>query len=379
MIPKKVIYCRLSGLPLAEVTALCSQGWPLLSSFSRILVHPIYSTPLDKLLVRLSSQLLALESREYKAESDTEKQELCLTESAIMHSLDAMWKPPHWEHWEALERFDKYQPTLPSFPIAVGCGARLLHLASWYHHLSSKRLPLPTFHPASATRNEHWENFSAYLDAAFSVKEEWDKGRDRLVTEEQQKRTADASKEIKSVNIYKRIDFNKVWNWIDAQITQSPKYPAGRRETLKTLFMRGDLDPENWVSDDIDDLAEAVFDLCDQGNEITHFIRQRLNHIRSSINSFYGSFTLLSPASLNSSKSGANEVGANALPADAPTQQETEFFESFDSRLANMTELPAAPKRQDFTSLGLFLKAQAQHNILTRRWALLQSKQPKPV
>jgi hypothetical protein len=373
MIPKKVIYCRLSGLPLAEVTALCSQGWPLLSSFSRILVHPIYSTPLDKLLIKLSSQLLALETRNYVAESEAEKQELCLTESAIMHSLDAMWKPPHWEHWEALERFDKYQPTLPSFPIAIGCGARLLHLASWYHHLSSKRLTLPTFHPASATKNDHWENFSAYLDALQSVKEEWEKGRDRVFTEDQKRKTAEATKEIKSSAIYKRIDLNKVWAWIEHQISQSPRYPVGRRETLKTLFMRGDLDPENWISDDIDDLAEAIFDLCDQGNEITHFIRQRLNHIRASINSFYGSFTLLSPASLNSS-SKPGDTGNLATPADEPTQQETEFFESFDSRLANMTELPAAPKRQDFASLGLFLKAQAQHNILSRRWGLLRSR-----
>lgn len=358
--PSKIIYCTRSGLPLAEVSTMCTHGWPLLSSFQSTLIHPIYAFPLEKLLLKLENSLRELERKEWKADSPAEQQELSLTMSAILYSIDSIWTP--------LSADRGYEPSLPSYPIAIGTGFRLLNHASWYWHLTSKRLALPIFRPTFAAGNTHWENFSAYLEACESVREEWEKGRKKYETEEERKRKLDAVKEIKAANIYKRIDFVKVWNWIDAQISQSPKYPAGRRETLKAIFLSGDMNPEEWIADDIDDLSEAVFDLCDQGNEITHFIRTRLNHIRDTINNFYGSFTLLSSIAAENNTEGA------ASPTETLTTQEQEFFESFDEKVMNLEELPPPPKRESFATLALFLKAQAQHNILARRFNLFRTR-----
>jgi hypothetical protein len=358
--PSKIIYCTRSGLPLAEINTICTHGWPFLSSFQSTLIHPIYSFPLEKLLLKLENSLRELEKKEWKADGPAEQQELSLTMSAILYSIDSIWTPLSSER--------SYAPSLPSYPIAIGTGARLLTHASWYWHLTSKRLALPIFRPNHADKNTHWENFSAYLEACESVREEWEKGRKKYETEEERKRKLDAVREVRAANIYKRIDFIKVWNWIDAQVSTSPKYPSGRRETFKALFLSGDMNPEEWIADDIDDLSEAVFDLCDQGNEITHFIRTRLNHIRDTINSFYGSFTLLS------SVASENNTEGTASPTETLTNQEQEFFESFDEKVMNLEALPPPPKRESFATLALFLKAQAQHNILSRRFNLLRAR-----
>jgi hypothetical protein len=166
---------------------------------------------------------------------------------------------------------------------------------------------------------------------------------------------------VKAEHIYKRIDFNKVWNWIDIQMSQSPSYPAGRRVTLKSLFMRGDVAPEDWTTDDVDDLVEAILLTCDCGNEITHFINTRLSHIRALIIDFYSSFTLLSVG---------NQGDSHAHPDQQQTKQELEFFGEFDRKVESLSELPPAPKRESFASFALFLKAQAQHNLLVRRFNL---------
>lgn len=353
----KTIYCPRSGLPLAQITSLVSGHWntPILHTFTGHILHPIYSVPLPALLSRLSAQIISLEAQNYKPESISEQIELSLSLSAIMYSLDCI-----------VQENKRPIPSLPAFPIAVGAAPRVLHLASWYFHLTTHRLCFPKFHPDIGNTNLNWQNFPIYLDACFTIKEEWESGRKKLDDEEKAKAAAAAGKELKKENIYKVLDYKKIWNWIDIQISQSPKYPLGRRETFKTLFLRGSYEPENWLADDIDDLAEAVFDLCDQGNEITFFIRQRLAGIRDAINQFYGSFTLLG---------GVPQEGKESVVlSDAETVKEKEFFESFDSQISALSELPPAPERSQFPSLGLFLKAQAQHNILVRRFNLINSK-----
>lgn len=352
----KTIYCPRSGLPLVQLTNLCSANWPVLSNFSQSFLHPIYNVPLPALISKLSSQLVCLENNSWKSESSSEEIELALSLSAIMYSLECL-----------VQDTRNPAPSLPAFPVALGSASRVLHLASWYFNLTTHRLSFPQYHPNTVDKNLLWQNFSTYLDACFTIKDEWENGKKKLEAEEAVRLSQDASKEIRASKLLiKRLDYNKVWNWIDTQISQSTKYPAGRRETLKTMFLRGDLEPENWIADDIDDLSEAVFELCDTGNEISHFIQSRLNHIRDSLNNFYGSFTLIGGIA----DSGKDSV----LVSDAETKKEKEFFENFDNQLIEMSELPPAPERSQFANLGLFLKAQAQHNILVRRWALLQSK-----
>jgi hypothetical protein len=353
-LPSKIIFCPRSGTKLLEVTAICSQGWPMLSSIQASFLHPVYSFPLEKLIVRISKQLTDAESQNWQP-SEHEQIETSLSMSAIMWHLDALVQTSFFP-----------EASLPAWPTVLSTASRLRDIATWWHFATSKRLTLPTYHPCTSNNNLQWQNFTAWLDAAFSVKEEWETGRRKYATEEERKRTSEAIRELKKENIYKRIDFNKVWNWIDAQIAVDHKrYPLGRRETFKTLFMSADMNPQDWTVDDVDDLTEAVFDCCDQGNEITHFIGQRLRNIRASLQEFYGSFTLLN--------SGL-QTSADVTQVDNHTPQEASFFAEFDRRAESLESLPPAPKREHFTSLGLYLKAQAQHNILARRFELANKK-----
>jgi hypothetical protein len=131
--------------------------------------------------------------------------------------------------------------------------------------------------------------------------------------------------------------------------------------------MTGDTNPEDWTTDDIEDVQLAIVECCDTGNEITFFINNRLNNIKAIIQDFYSSFTLLSHS--------VSDV-SNSLDLTAEEQAKSnEFFAGFDSRAAVLTSKPEAPKRESFASLGLYLKATAQYNILSRRFELLSKQQ----
>ena len=351
-LPTKIIYCYRSNVPLASVTAICSQGWPMLSSIQTVLIHPIYQMPLAKLVIKLEEHLELAQDTEWSI-TDQEISEIKLCMSAIMYALDAIWQAP------AESR--QHIPSLPSTSVAVGSAARLAKLAAWFDYVTSKKISFPLYRISKHNDNINWENFAGWLDDAEAIKHDWEHGAGKLATEEELRKREAALLTVKAEHIYKRIDFNKVWGWIDIQMSQSASYPAGRRETFKSLFMKGDTVPEDWTTDDVDDLVEAILTTCDCGNEITHFINTRLKHIRQLIVDFYSSFTLLSSVSRDAS-------GAATNPDAVHTEQEAEFFADFDKRANELTELPAAPKREHFTSLALFLRAQAQHNILMRRY-----------
>lgn len=359
-LPNKTIYCQRSGLILASITALCSNGWPLLSHTTLDnLIHPVYGMPLDKLLPRFKDQLEVAEQTEWSI-IDSEERELALSMSAIMYSLDLIWQPSREAH-------NKQEPSLPCLAVCIGTGSRLLQLAGWLHHLSTKRVAFPEYKVGRANNNLKWENFRDWLDAAFEIKADWEAGRTDLEREETLKLRTAALLTVKAEAIYKRIDFNKVWNWIDIQLVQDGRYAAGRRATFKTLFMTGDTNPEDWTTDDIEDVQMAIVECCDTGNEITFFINNRLNNIKAIIQDFYSSFTLLSHS--------VSDV-SNSLDLTAEEQAKSnEFFAGFDSRAAVLTSKPEVPKRESFASLGLYLKATAQYNILSRRFDLLSKQQ----
>lgn len=349
VLPTKIITCYRSGVPLASVTAICSQGWPLLNSFQASLIHPIYQMPLSKLILKLKDHLHSAEAAEWLVD-DHEITEIRLCMSAIMYDLDAIW--------QASAESKQHIPSLPSGVVAIGSAARLLNLASWYHFATSKRMTFPQYRIAKHNNNLEWQNFSTWLEDAETIRDEWQSGKDRHAQAEELRRREAALLTVKAESIYKRIDFNKVWNWIDIQL--ATEYAAGRRATFKELFMRGDLSPEDWMADDVDDLVEAILKCCDTGNEISHFINTRLNHIRQLIADFYGSFTLLDTVAKD---------GVSAHPDAVQTEKEKQFFDALDHKADQLVELPPAPKRESFATLALFLKAQAQHNLLARRFA----------
>ena len=365
-LPTKIISCPRSGLPLASVSAICSHGWPLLSAFQANLLHPIYGFPIEKLLVKLDSDLRSAEQVAWCVDAEAEV-EIRLTMSAMMYALETIWQPPV----EATHLWKQLEPSLPAWSVAIGAGGRLLKLASWYHYATSKRLAFPLYRISTANNNLHWQNFGAWLDEAFEIKTEWETGKNKFAHEaELAKRTA-ALQEVRAEHIYKRIDFNKVWNWVDVQMSQFPAYPAGRRETFKTIFMKADQAPEEWTLDDIEDVHFAIVETCDMGNDISFFINNRLRQIRAVIEDFYSSFTLLSSVSAD---------GLSALDEVTPQEQAatTAFFNTFDKRATELEVLPEAPKRESFASFPKFLQAQAQWNILKRRYDMAKPAVSSP-
>ena len=346
------IYCNRSGLPLLDLTPLNGLGWPILNHPAlKAIIHPIYEADMNVLISNMRAEIQAAENHAWMLE-DAELRKISLLMSALMYKLELIWIPP-------FESQGKNPPSLPNAAITVGCATRLYDLASWYWHVTSKRMVFPSYRISKMNNNLSWQNFPSWLNDAFEVRKVWASKKDIMAADAQKRLSDEAIKTVKADSIYKRIDTRKVWNWIDLQLAENPRYPAGRRETFKNLFLSGELSPEDWITDDVEDLQFAIADCCDIGNEISFFINKRLNGIKAVITDFYSSFTLLH-----------NKGAGDALLDATPDEQAAEgkFFASFDSRLDALNALPAAPERKDFASLGLFLKAQAQHNILTRRW-----------
>jgi hypothetical protein len=353
-LPTKTINCYRSGVPIAQVTALCSQGWPMLNEFQQVMIHPIYGMNLAKLILKAKEHYTKGEDNAWLGVNH-HANELRLCMSAIMYALDCIWQAP--------QDSKHHLPSLPSFAVAVGSCTRLLNLAAWYHFGTSKRLLFPQYRVSLFNENPNWENFSGWLDTADTIREEWEAGRAENVRQDEVRKRNEALLTVRADSVYKRIDLNKVWAWIEIQMAGNKSYPAGRRETFKNLFMKGDTNPEDWSSDDIDDLVEAILVTCDVGNEIMHFVQTRLRHIREIVVDFYSSFTIIGRVTAE---------GNTAHPDLSPLEQakQEQLFGEYDRKVASLSELPPPPNRADYASLALFLRAQAQHNILVRRFNL---------
>lgn len=351
----KTIYCQRSGVPLVEVTSVCSNGWALLSQpVFTVFVHPVYELSLGKALRKLELQLIEAEKNEWML-SSIEIREIALSMSAIMYRLEAMWTPSD----DALANGRNIESSLPDAKIVVGSAARLLTLGGWYHFETTKRLSFPMWKPSKQAGNLNWHGFPSWLDACFEIKNEWESGKRKAENKALLKSTSETLLEVTLASVYKRIDNAKVWNWISLQAADhTDKYPAGRMVTLKTLFMTGDLTPEDWMADDCDDLITMVLDTCDLGNDITSYIRSRVSTIRASIQDFYGNFTLIGGSSASS------DGGLELSTAERKAQDA--LFTEYDSKLNSMTVLPAKPSAADYPNKVMLLRATAEWNILSR-------------
>jgi hypothetical protein len=263
----------------------------------------------------------------------------------------------------SLNAIKQTSPSLPKFEYAAASAGRLLGLTKWYFYSTSQRIQLPIYAVSSKNENLEWQNFKHWMDSAYEVREEWTSKSREYARQAQEASHALALKEIKS-EVYRRVDTKKVWNWIHIQMVDH--VPAGRLVTWESLFLNGDLEAHEWLSDDVDDLQEALLLYCDIGNEIMHFIQKRLSGIRGLIRSFYSDFTLITKGK------------QDHLNPDEQTSEEKEFFDGFDKQAEALEELPPAPKRESFESNALFWKAQAQWNILSKRFKSMQAKKAEP-
>ena len=359
----KLITCQRSGLPLLEVTTLCSNGWALISQpMMTTFIHPIYNATLDKLCRKLELQLIELDTVEWNVPA-TSIREVALTMSAMMYSLGAMWLP----NSDNITHGRNIECSLPDVKTTVGCASRLLALAYWYHFETSKRITFPLWKPSKSAGNLNWHGFPAWLDACFDLKEEWESAKRKKENKELLDSTEMALATVHMATVYKRIDINKVWNWIELQAADhADQYPLGRRATLKTLFTEGDQAPEDWLPDDCDDLMEMVTTCCDLGNDITHYIRNRMSIIRGVIANFYKDFTILGGTVGNAGSGGLDLSDTEQTAQDA-------LFKEFDDKLLGLTELPPAPNPANYTSKIALMRANAEYSILTKRFAAKQA------
>jgi hypothetical protein len=259
-----------------------------------------------------------------------------------------------------LDSIKQSQPSLPSFPVAAASAGRLLGISKWFFYVSSQRLAFPLYSVSKLNDNLEWQNFKHWIDSAYQIRQDWSSKSKELKRDAEQKAMSESLKEIKSEH-YKRIDTKKVWNWIWLQLDD--KYEPNRIEDFKELFLNGDMEAHDWNVVNVDGLREAIYLHCDQGNEICFFIKKRLDGIAALIEDFQSSFTLVS-------RVGSDTFGAEGVQ----TPQESLFFSEFDEKAKSLEAMPEHPKREDFTSFGLFLKTQAQWNILNKRFKQLKDK-----
>lgn len=343
----KEIYCSKSGVVLGELKVFIIEGRLayLEAHDNAVYEHPFYRLSPYVLQGKLEEALRSAHESEWSITANQQLRLRLLT-SAVMHSLHAI---------------KQHEPSLPSFQVVVGSAGRLLALAKWYFITSSQRLQLPIYSISPTNGNLEWQSFKHWLDTAYEVRSEWGK-KVRVLEQEAQQRLYDENvRDIKSES-FRRIDLRKVWQWIACGL--EGHVASGRIETMKSLFMNGDVEAHEWLSDDVDDLQEMLCLYCDNGNEIRFFIQQRLNGIRALIRDFYDGFTLLG--------------GGNITEEDQNSQTEKEiaFIQEFDDKVEALEELPARPVRSGFASNGLFLKAEANWNILRRRWEKKATQQP---
>lgn len=352
-LPTKIVYCKRSGLPLLSVSPLIgAAGWPLIQELHDDIIHPVYDIPLSGLLTRLRDELNIADEASWLIEEQLFKS-IRLHMSAIMYSLGVIWQPPR----ETIHLWHKLEPSLPSEAVAAGSASRLFKVARWYHYATSKRMELPVYRVSRANNNINWENFSAWLDDAFSVRKEWESGRQELQRQDQLRLQSEALREIRNADVYKRLDFRKVWYWVDLQLMVDPTYPAGRRATFKEVFTTADTKPELWALDDLEDLQEAIIKCCDRENDVYFFVNQRIIRLREAIKSFYGSFTLLD-----------SDVADDPAASEREKILTAQFFSPYDQQASEITELPPEPQRHQYPTLPKYLQAAAQWRLLRARF-----------
>ena len=148
------IYCQRSGIAIAQVRTLCVDGFPFIKSMEGLLYHPMYNRNLDSLLALLRKDLASAREADWILQGPA-AQHAALCMSAILYSLGALQ--------------DDYA-CLPCEKVVIGSGARLLALANWYHHATTKRLTLPRYRPHRDNLNVGWDNLSGWLEACEEVR-----------------------------------------------------------------------------------------------------------------------------------------------------------------------------------------------------------------
>ena len=342
---RQPVTCAITGVVLGTLDVQLVEGsLPFLQSFNRQeILHPFFAQSDYNLLKKMKESIDWFNSMEWH-DNPHQATRLQVLTCALMTRLECL---------------KQESPGVPSYPVCVGSSHRLYVFANWYLTQTSRRTRLPTLSISTKNSNTQWENLRYWLDECVDIRKLYESKVRQIEHDEEVRLRSEAAHQIASSHS-KRVDSRKVWSWIEIQLV--PSFSAGRLTTFKDLFLSGDLEPENWLADDVDDLIEAVVEHCDIGNAIMFYVQNRLNSIREHINDFYGSFTVVNLR----------------LSSDKPTAQEQakelELFSGLDKQVELLGTLPPQPQQKDFVSVALFLKAQAQWRLLRARFELMATR-----
>jgi hypothetical protein len=335
------LFCSRSGILLGQfIPSIVEARETYVQSFhDTILIHPAYTYNQTKLAQRLHAALYSAHELEWDIQ-EPHKQRIQLLCSAIMWNLGSIRQE---------------RPGLPSFPIAAGSAARILALAKWYWFISSQRLVFPAYSVSSRHGNLEWQNIRRWLDACFEIKQAWETKSRKAAQRQELLDATESTQLVIRKQLYKRLDLNKIWNWIKLQC--DGEYAPGQLTTWKDLFLNGDMEAHYWTADDVDDLSDAIVNCCDIGNEITSFISDRLACIRACIKDYGEGYTIID-------RGHSSSLGL----ADGSTPQEVALFAELDKQADAIEALPAKPEQKDYPSKALFWQAEAKWNLLAKRF-----------
>jgi hypothetical protein len=343
------ILCKLSGVCLGVMNVGIVEGAaPLLQNFGEIrVVHPFFGASDYHLIRKLTESLEFCASREWEVE------------------------PPHVERMQILmvalmERLGCIRQEFPQLPrpiVAIASASRLLTLADWWLNNTTRRIVFPTFSVSRQNENIGWTNFRFWLDSAFEHRKAWELGKAKVAHESELRTRELAAREVASSSV-RRADLKKVWNWMELQF--SGHYHPGTIQTMKTVFFTADLAPDTWIKEDVQDLETAVNERIDMESDTAFFVRKRIRNLYEAIEAYEDSFRIVSVRS----KQGMITEAASAAEVAAAA----EIFNPIDAEIAEWTTVPPAPKRNEFTTLAYFLRAQARWTLQKQRFEQKQAR-----
>lgn len=347
---RQPVLCRHTGVTLATLEVLIVEGSaPFLQDFGALqIVHPFFGASEYHLLRKLEESLNYCWDRQFDVDMrHIERIQVLMV--AIMHRMNC---------------FSSDGPTLPAQEIAIGSAHRLFRLARWWMLSTTRRIQLPVFSVTRRNDNRNWQNFRAWLDVAFERKVQWETQKQKLETDEELRVRDAAVREVRKSGTG-RMNLVRVWNWVELQLRGH--IASGRIATFKELFFKADLEPENWLKDDIDDFGEAVLEYIDIGNDIALFVRDRLGAAYEALNEYYDSFVVVNRAQRSFSEA----------PSVQELQAEATLFADYDAEVASWTEVPPPPNTAGM-GLAQRLKAESRHRLLVARWNFLQARKLDP-
>lgn len=349
---RQTVNCHKTGVALGVLeVCIVESAAPFVQNFQTMqMVHPFFGLSEYVILKKLEESLNFCWSRAWEVDS-RQIERIQILMAVIMDRL-------------GIYRSD--EPTLPDESIAVGSAHRLFKLSKWWMDSTTRRIQFPTYSATRRNGNLHWENFKTWLDAAFEYRAAWEKAKAKVETDEELRIREAAAREARKSG-GRRVNLNRIWNWLELQFRGH--IPTGRIITLKEIFFTADLQPEDFLKDDIDDLAEAVIEYTDIGNDLTLYIRDRLAAMYEANKDYYDSFVVVNRAgSFVSEKPTALEI-----------QKENSLYKEYDDIVRDLLEPPPPPNPADFRGdVPLRLKAEARHRLLLQRWTFLQARKLDP-